>query len=101
MNFEITSRLSGAALTEWRELVSSAGLSAEDPADRTVLVYDGGTLVATGARDGAILKMLAVGDSHRGCDLTSAVLTLDEIKEMVDEMMEQNKEYLTQFKTLK
>ena len=33
--------------------------------------------------------------------LTSAVLTLDEIKEMVDEMMEQNKEYLPQFKTLK
>ena len=33
--------------------------------------------------------------------LTSAVLTLDEIKEMVDEMMEQNKDYLPQFKTLK
>ena len=75
MNFEITSRLSGAALTEWRELVISAGLSAEKCAERTVLVYDGGKLVATGGRDGAILKMLAVRDSHRGEDLTSAVLT--------------------------
>ncbi|MBE6688568.1 MAG: alpha-galactosidase [Ruminococcaceae bacterium] len=33
--------------------------------------------------------------------LTSAVLSLDEIKQMVDEMMEQNKAYLPQFKTLK
>ena len=33
--------------------------------------------------------------------LTSAVLSLDEIKQMVDEMMEQNKDYLPQFKTLK
>lgn len=33
--------------------------------------------------------------------LTSAVLTLDEIKNMVDEMMEKNKEYLPQFKKLK
>ena len=30
--------------------------------------------------------------------LTSAVLCLDEIKNMVDEMMEANKEYLPQFK---
>ena len=33
--------------------------------------------------------------------LTSAVLSLDEIKQMVDEMLEQNKDYLPQFKTLK
>ncbi len=75
MNFEITSRLSGTALSEWRELVLSAGLSADRCAERTVLVYDGDALVATGARDGAILKMLAVKDSHRGEDLTAAVLT--------------------------
>ena len=29
--------------------------------------------------------------------LTAAVLSLDQIKEMVDEMMEKNKEYLPQF----
>lgn len=33
--------------------------------------------------------------------LTSAVCSLDEIKQMVDEMMEQNKDYLPQFQKLK
>lgn len=75
MNVEITSRLSGGRLTMWRELIDKAGLIAGECAERTVLVFDGEELIASGARDGCVLKYMAVKDSHRGEDLTSVVLT--------------------------
>lgn len=75
MNIEITSRLSGGRLEMWRELIDKAGLTAGECAERTVLVFDGEELVATGARDGCVLKYMAVKDSRRGEDLTSVVLT--------------------------
>ena len=75
MNVEITSRLSARALSEWRDLITSAGLSADECAPRTVLVFDKEKLVATGGRDGCVLKYVAVADGHRGEDLTSLVLT--------------------------
>ena len=75
MNFEITSHLFGNRLAMWRDLIASAGLVADGCAERTVLVFDGDELVATGGRDGCVLKLIAVAGSHRGEDLTSSVLT--------------------------
>ena len=75
MNFEITSSPSGARLAEWSRLTEAAGLRADKCPERTLFVYDGDELIATGGRDGGILKMLAVSESRRGEDLTALVLT--------------------------
>ena len=75
MNFEITSSLSPEKHAEWEKLIESVGLMANEYVERTVLIYDGEELVATGSRDGYVLKLIAVSDSHRGEDLTARLLT--------------------------
>lgn len=75
MNYEITSHLSAKAYEGWKKLIESAGLDTQGGAARTLLVYDGEQIVATGSRDGYVLKHIAVADSHRGEDLTSTILT--------------------------
>lgn len=75
MNFELISPPLGGAAVGWRRLIESAGLSADESVERTLLVYDGDELVATGSRDGCVLKLIAVADSHRGEDLTAKILT--------------------------
>ena len=75
MNFEITSRLTGAKKEKWLELIKSAGLFAEGDELRTLLVYDGDEIIAAGSREGCVLKLIAVADSHRGEDITASILT--------------------------
>ncbi|MBQ7391062.1 MAG: adenylyltransferase/cytidyltransferase family protein, partial [Clostridia bacterium] len=75
MNFEITANLSAIQFAMWRSLIESAGLVAEACASRTVLVFDGEELVATGGRDGCVLKLIAVANNHKGEDLTASVLS--------------------------
>ena len=75
MNFEITSHLGRGVRTKWRELIEAAGLVPDEKNERTLLVYDNEELVATGSRDGCVLKLIAVADTHRGEDLTALILT--------------------------
>ena len=75
MNFEITSCLSGRRKEKWRELIIGANLIPDEEAARILLVYDGEEIIATGSRDGCVLKHIAVADSHRGEDLTASILT--------------------------
>ena len=75
MNFEITSRLVGRSREGWQKLIGGAGLTVEGEPERILLVYDGDEIIATGARDGCVLKYIAVADSHRGEDITSGILT--------------------------
>lgn len=60
---------------EWAALLQKTGLTAEALPEYTVLVRDGETLVATGSRDGQLLKYLAVDPARQGEDLTATVLT--------------------------
>lgn len=75
MNVEMTSCLRGSTLAAWQNLITSAGLVADTCASRTVLIFDGEELVATGGRDGCVLKLIAVAQGHRGEDLMAAVLS--------------------------
>ena len=75
MNFEITSHLTRGVRTKWLELIEAAGLVPDEKNERTLLVYDNEELVATGSRDGCVLKLIAVADTHRGEDLTALILT--------------------------
>ena len=75
MDIEIVSRLSGAKKNKWIAFLSRAGLEADETVQRTVLVWDGDDLVATGSRQDGLLKCIAVDDSRQGEGLTATVLT--------------------------
>jgi len=60
MHFEITSHLNPTQKAAWSDLLAQADLRVERCAERTLLLYEDGVLVATGARDGGVLKYLAV-----------------------------------------
>ena len=75
MYIELTSRLKGDKFKKWHALLDKADLALEDIPEKSVLIYDGGELVATGSRDKNILKLLAVSPSRQGEDLLSTVIT--------------------------
>ena len=75
MNIETVSKLRGETLNRWIALMKAAGLDHNTRTERTVLVWDGDELIASGGRDGGILKMLAVSPTRQGEDLLSTVLT--------------------------
>lgn len=60
---------------QWEELLTKTGLTPETAPEFTVLIWDGGDLIATGSRDGDLLKYLAVDPTRQGEDLTATVLT--------------------------
>ncbi len=58
---------------EARRLVESQGLAYE-PCDDVVGVYEGGRLVATGARDGEILKLFAIDEAYQGGEVLGSLI---------------------------
>ena len=75
MDIELVSGLKGAKLNTWQAFLAQAGLQADEAVSRTVLVWDEGTLIATGSRQDHILKCIAVSDDRQGEGLTATVLT--------------------------
>lgn len=74
MQIELTEKLFGRRLGEWKRLVSESGLDTNEPIDRTVLLWDGDKLAATASRCGNILKLIAVNGLYRGENLTASVI---------------------------
>ena len=58
--------LSGRSLFEARALIENSGLFFEEDFDELLGIYETGRLIATGARAGNILKMLAIEPSQQG-----------------------------------
>ena len=75
MYTEVAKRLTGAARCQWKNLLHQAGLEPDDQVESTVLVWDNEELIATGSRQGNLLKCIAVDAMHQGEDLTSTLLT--------------------------
>ena len=71
----VTSLLSTDDLRQARGLVEESGLRFEPPYDDLVGVFEAGRLVAVGARQGRVLKMLAVAAAHQGGTLLDEVVT--------------------------
>ena len=74
MDIELFCRPQGTKLKIWTDFLARAGLSADETISQTVLVWDGDTLIASGSREGNILKCIAVDEARRGEDLTATVL---------------------------
>lgn len=75
MDTELVSALKGPKLNIWRSFLARAGLTAEETAERTVLIWDNGELIATGSRQENVLKHIAVDEARQGEGLTATVLT--------------------------
>ncbi len=89
MDIQLLSGISGNKRNMWAQLLQETGLSAEELPEKTVLIFDGELPVATGSRQGNILKYLAVAESHQGQDLTAKVLTAlreDAFREGIDHL---------------
>lgn len=75
MELQLLSRLSGSRKAAWEELLRCAGLEPDPKTDATVLIWQQDKLIATGSRQGNLLKCIAVDADHQGLDLTATVLT--------------------------
>lgn len=58
-----------------RALVERSGLSFEESYDNLLGLFEGGALVAVGARDGNVLKMLSIEASHQGGGVLGELVT--------------------------
>jgi len=61
--------------SEWSNLLRKTGLTPDSPAETTILIWEEDDLIATGSRDGNLLKYIAVDPAHQGEDLTASLLT--------------------------
>jgi len=71
----VTSLLSTDDLQQARALVEESGLSFEPPYDDLVGIFQARRIVALGARQGRVLKMLVVAREHQGGSLLDEVVT--------------------------
>lgn len=75
MEIELCSKLSPRKLNIWQEFLKKASLEADSGVEKIALVWDDEVLIATGSREGNILKCIAVDEARRGEDLTATVLS--------------------------
>ena len=75
MDIELLPRLTGRKLTVWKSFLANAALEADLSVESTVLIWDEGELIATGSRQGNLLKCIAVDESRQGEGLTATLLT--------------------------
>jgi len=75
MDVELTTRLSGRKKQVWQDFLTHAGLTPDTDVESSVLIWDQETLIATGSRQGNLLKCIAVDPFHQGEGLTGTLLT--------------------------
>ena len=75
MEIELLSTLRGSKKDQWLIFLAKAGLAADEAIERTVLIWDQDTLIATASRQGNLLKCIAVDDARQGEGLTATLLT--------------------------
>lgn len=75
MDIELSLRPQGRKQALWTALLAREGLEADLNVERTVLIWENDQLIATGSRQGNLLKCIAVSSDHQGEGLTATVLT--------------------------
>ena len=75
MDIELLPKLTGQKRVLREQLLRATGLAPDTMADSTLLIWDNGTLIATGSRYGSILKCIAIDPARQGEDLTATILT--------------------------
>ena len=75
MEIELIENLRGRKKQIWRSFLEKSGLEADERMDSTVFIWDGEELIATGSRQGNLLKCIAVDPNRQGEGLTGTLLT--------------------------
>ncbi len=75
MDIELIHSLRGTKQNIWQDFLAKAGLDADNDVEQTALVWDGDALIATGSRQGNLLKCIAVDPTRQGEGLLAKVLT--------------------------
>lgn len=75
MDTELIRSLRGSKLSAWQQFLNRAGLEADPLMESTVLIWEDNDLIATGSRQGNLLKCIAVDPLHQGEGLTATLLT--------------------------
>lgn len=76
MDIEVTSKMNPRQKAEWAALLRRCGLEPDETMEATVLIYDNeGELAASGSRQDALLKCIAVDDRYQGEGLAATLLT--------------------------
>ena len=75
MHTEFLSGTSQRKLNKWLDFMSESGLSVEALPQKTVLVMEDDKILASGSRDGNILKYIAVDDAMKGENLTASIVS--------------------------
>ena len=75
MDIEVSGRPTGRKERLWADFLKKTDLQADENLEQTVLVWDEGELIATGSRQGNVLKCIAVDPFRQGEGLTATVLT--------------------------
>nr|MBQ8244435.1 [citrate (pro-3S)-lyase] ligase [Oscillospiraceae bacterium] len=75
MELEQTGTLRGRKRKIWEDFLRRADLEADDHIQRTVLIWDNGQLIATGSRQGNLLKCIAVDEDRQGEGITASLIT--------------------------
>ncbi len=76
MYTEILSGMSGLKLNMWKNFMTKSNLLADNIPQKTVLVWEGEEIIASGSRDGSILKYIAVDSARQGENLAGVVVSL-------------------------
>lgn len=75
MDIELSAPLRGRKLNIWRDFLAKIGLEADSNVDQTVLLWEEDAIIATGSRQGNLLKCIAVDPAYQGEGLLAKVLT--------------------------
>ncbi len=75
MYIELLSKLNKTKFDMWKDFLKKSALEPDDSVTQTALLWDGDNLVATGSRDGNLLKCIAVDKSRQGEGLTATIIT--------------------------
>ena len=75
MYVELLSKKNKTKFEMWKNFLKQVGLEADDSVSQIVLLWDNDDIIATGARDGNLLKCIAVDKSRQGEGLTATVIT--------------------------
>ena len=76
MDIELSMQLRRTKRKLWQDFLAAVGLEADEAVEQTVLIWEGEELIATGSRQGNILKCIAVAPTHQGEGLLAKVLTV-------------------------
>ncbi len=75
MYSELLSKSNKTKLDMWKAFLKNSDLEPDESVDQTILLWDNDVIVATGSRDGNLLKCIAVDKSRQGEGFTATIIT--------------------------